>query len=188
MNNIFESSTSVCSDTCWKNAKDLNNNQISDYYLNQNNIDCVYPNVRMPNTYLEHPNLRGRPGYGLSDDCLIDNYSSLRNDPSSLTHDKCRIQLINRIFTAGPNLRCGKTDIESELKLIEGSDTNPFKCRKAIMEEEFNNFIPLLDCMKDIQDPKNIVPIWTNGGEDTRSYINRSEFNKRCNLEYRNKI
>ena len=34
--------------------------------------------------------------------------------------------------------------------------------------------------MKDIQDPDNIVPSWTNGGEDTRSYINRMDFNKKC--------
>ena len=63
-------------------------------------------------------------GYGLSDDCLIDSYSMLRNDPKSLTHDKCKIQLFNRIFTSGPNLRCGKTNIDKELQLIEGSDTN----------------------------------------------------------------
>lgn len=187
--NSFDNSTSVCTDTCWNNAKELHNNEISNYHLNQNNLtECVYPHVRMTETYLNHPNLRGRPGYGLSDDCLIDNYSSLRNDPASLTHDKCRIQLVNRIFTAGPNLRCGKTNIGAELELIEGSDTNPFKCRKTIMEEQTYNFIPMLDCIKDIQDPKHIVPIWTNGGEDTRSYINRAEFNKKCNIQYRNKM
>jgi len=50
-----------------------------------------------------------------------------------------------------------------------------------------SNFIPLLDCVKDIQHPDNIVPVWVNGGEDTRSYVNRSEFNKLCNLQKRNR-
>lgn len=186
--NIFDSATSICTDTCWKNAKELHNNQIADYNLYQNNfVNCEYPNVRMTDMYLNHPNLRGRPGVGLSDDCLIDNYSSLRNDPASLTHDRCKIQLFNRIFTGGPNLRCGNKNPAAELELLEGTDTNPFRCKKAIMEEEMNNFIPLLDCMKDIQDPKHIIPVWTNGGEDTRSYVNRAEFNKHCNWQGRNK-
>lgn len=186
--NIFDSSTSICSDTCWKNAKELHNKQMADYAIYPNNlVDCEYPNVRMSDMYLNHPNLRGRPGYGLADDCLIDNYSSLRNDPSAMTQDRCRTQLFQRIFTAGPNLRCGVGNVGQELELLEGSDTNPFKCKKILMEEEMNNFIPLLDCMKDIQDPKHIIPIWTNGGEDTRSYVNRAEFNKNCNWIGRNK-
>lgn len=181
--NIFDKSTGICTDTCWKNAKELHNQQMEGYQLYQNNFaDCEYPHVRMTDMYLNHPNLRGRPGVGLSDDCLIDNYSSLRNDPASLTHDKCRIQLFNRIFTAGPNLRCGKTNVASELDILAGNDTNPFRCRKVLMEEQLHKPIPMLDCIKDVQDPKHIVPIWTNGGEDTRSYVNRAEFNKKCNL------
>jgi hypothetical protein len=181
--NIFESSTGICNDTCWKNAKELHNQQIADYQLYETNfVPCENPYVRMNDMYLNHPNLRGRPGYGLSDDCLIDNYSALRNDPTSLTHDRCRIQLFNRIFAGGPNLRCGNTNKEEELDILAGNDTNPFRCRKIIMEEQIKHPIPLIDCMKDVQNPKHIVPIWVNGGEDTRSYVNRVEFNKKCNL------
>jgi hypothetical protein len=187
-NNWFDTSTSICSDDCWKTAKELHNNKIADYNLLPNNfVTCENPNVRMTEGYLEHPNLRGRPGYGLADDCLIDNDSMLRNNPDGLTHDKCRIQLNNRIFTSGPSLRCGAGNVGEELNLIEGTNTNPFMCKKQIMEKEMNNFIPLLDFMKDIQDPNNIVPVWTNGGEDTRSYIHRAEFNKNCNWVGRNK-
>jgi hypothetical protein len=32
--------------------------------------------------------------------------------------------------------------------------------------------------LENIQNPDNIVPLWVNGGEDTRSYINRFNFNK----------
>ena len=188
MSNKFDGSTSLCTDTCWNVAKDLHNKKIEGYNIFPNNpIDCTSPYVRMTDMYLDHPNLRGRPGYGLADDCLIDSYSKLRNDPSSMTHDKCRMQLLSRIFTSGPNLRCGKTNIGSELQLIQGDNTNNVQCRKSIMEEEMNNFMPLLDCVKDVQDPDNIVPKWVNGGEDTRSYINRAEFNKHCNWQGRNR-
>ena len=187
-NNKFDASTSICSDDCWKTSKELHNSKISEYNLLPNNfVDCENPNVRMTDSYLQHPNLRGRPGYGFADDCLIDNDSMLRNNPETLTRDRCRIQLNNRIFTSGPNLRCGATNIGEELNLIGGTDTNPFQCKKQIMEKEMNNFMPLLDFVKEVQDPKNIVPVWTNGGEDTRSYIHRAEFNKKCNWVGRNK-
>ena len=187
-NNKFDASTSVCSDDCWKISKELHNSKISEYNLLPNNFaNCENPNVRMTEGYLQHPNLRGRPGYGFADDCLIDNDSMLRNNPETLTRDRCRIQLNNRIFTSGPSLRCGATNIGEELNLVGGTDTNPFQCKKQIMEKEMSNFMPLLDCVKDVQDPNNIVPVWTNGGEDTRSYIHRAEFNKKCNWVGRNK-
>ena len=69
---------------------------------------------------------------------------------------------------------------EEELSLLSGNDTNQFKCKKTIMEKELNYAYPLVDCLKDLQNPDHIVPQWTNGGEDTRSYKNRAEFNKRC--------
>ena len=95
--NTFDGSTNICNDGCWKVAKELHNKKIEGYNIYPNNpVDCTSPHVRMTDMYLNHTNLRGRPGYGLADDCLIDNYSSLRNDPSMLTHDKCKIQLFNR--------------------------------------------------------------------------------------------
>jgi len=49
------------------------------------------------------------------------------------------------------------------------------------MERQIKQPIPLVDCLKDIQNPDHIVPIWTNGGEDTRAYINRLNFNRNNN-------
>ena len=190
-NYSFIQENNICSDTCWKVSKDNQNSQISDYilYPNQDNLTkCVSPYVRMTDVSLDHINLRGRPGYGLSDDCLIDKYSSLRNDPNSMTHDRCPIQLYERVFSGGPLLKSSTGDINKELDILSGSDTNPFKCKKTIMELQTNHLIPLLDCVRDVQDPAHIVPKWTNGGDDTRSYINRTEFNKNCVLKNRNAI
>ena len=53
------------------------------------------------------------------------------------------------------------------------------------MEKDQRIGYPLIDFMKEIQKPENIVPQWTNGGEDTRSYKNRAEFNKRYDAQRR---
>lgn len=177
----YDLNTNISNDNCWRNVKDFNNNEINQYFLYNNsqefNTDNKYGSL--PNFRLEHPNLRGKPGYGLSDSYLIDNYSALRNDPDSLTHDKCGIQLFERVFQAPPLLKGAEGNLEKELDLLSGSDTNVFKSKKSIMEREKRIGYPLLDPLKELQNPDNIVPQWTNGGEDTRSYKNRAEFNKR---------
>jgi hypothetical protein len=71
-------------------------------------------------------------------------------------------------------------DINKELDIISGTNTDPFNSKKTIMELQINKPAPLLDFMKEIQNPDHIVPTWVNGGEDTRSYINRLNFNKKC--------
>ena len=176
----YNMDTNIASDTCWKNSRENNNSEIYDYSIyneysiyNSENGICSLPDVA-----LEHPNLRGRCGYGLTDNKLVDNYSILRNDPKSLTHDKCSVQLLERVFQAPPLLKGAEGDLEKELDLLSGNDTNHNKCKKTIMENEQRIGYPLVDCLKDIQNPDNIVPTWTNGGEDTRSHKNRAEFNK----------
>lgn len=186
----FIEEANICSDNCWRVSKDVQNEQIANYglYPNQDNFTkCMSPHIRIPDFHYEHINLRGRPGYGLADDCLIDKYSSLRNDPNAMTHDRCSIQLYERVFQGGPKLKAINGDLDKELDVLSGTDTNPFRCKKTIMELQTNKFVPLLDCVKDVQDPDHIVPKWVNGGEDTRSYVNRTEFNKQCTWRGRNK-
>ena len=193
MTQLYNADVAVNSDACWMNAKDMNNDSMGKYALYYNDSAHVKkPTGTLPDFSLEHPNLRGRPGYGVSDDYLIDIYSSLRNNASSMTRDRCPIQLITRTFAGGPRLT-GKTgDIDKELDVLSGSDTRvmpvksnvdentdiPVRCNKAIMELPMNNFMPLLDCIKEVQNPENIVPNWIRGGEDTRSYINKVKYTK----------
>lgn len=194
--NIYNSSANINADSCWMNAKDNNNNNIEKYSLYNNDSYRVNKhNGSLPNVTYDHVNLQGRPGYGVSDDYLIDVYSSLRNDPSTSTRDRCPVQLITRTFTGGPQLKAKERDIDKELDYLSGSDTRTMKvetigaedinvkkpyCKKLIMEETTNKFMPMLDCIKDIQDHEHIVPMWTRGGEDTRSYVNKVKFS-RCN-------
>lgn len=193
---IYNADAQLNSDTCWMNAKDNNNNQVEKYalYYNDNSrVDKEYGSL--PNIAYDHVNLHGRPGYGVSDDYLVDVYSSLRNNKDGMTRDRCPIQLTTRTFTGGPKLQGKSRDIDKELDFLSGSDTrvhgnNMLRDQgndapeyqgcssKHIMETTTNKFMPMLDCIKDIQDPNNIVPSWTRGGDDTRAYVNKVKFDK----------
>jgi len=179
----FESQNNICADVCWADYKNHGNEKIVNYNTYEQYsqlIPCESPNVRVPAFMLDHPNLRGRAGYGVSDGCLIDTYNTLVKNDEMMTRDKCKIQLFSRIFTGVPQLKGCGGDITRELDLLSGTDTGSSTgvCKKSLMELQIKYPIPLVDCMKDIQNPDNIVPIWVNGGEDTRSYINRMNFNK----------
>lgn len=188
MENIkYDMENNMCSDSCWQQNKNIQNEKINDYYTYQTQLmECQLNKVRMPDFIYDHINLRGRPGYGLADPCLIDNYSELINNKESLTRDRCRIQLFKRLFDACPGLKGSSGDLTRELDILTGTDTSFYvagqtddgdskyinSCKKGIMEQQINQPIPLIDCLKDIQNPEHIIPIWTNGGENTRININ----------------
>jgi len=182
-NSYFDNQNSLCSDSCWMDYKNTGNSKILNYSTYEPSaqlLPCESPKVRVPEFMLDHPNLRGRAGYGLTEPCLVDTYSDLLINENKITRDRCRIQLMKRIFTGVPQLKGCEVDPNKELELLAGNDTNynSIGCKKQLMEIQLKQPIPLVDCMKDIQNPDHIVPIWTNGGEDTRSYINRLNFNK----------
>lgn len=187
-NDLFINQCLLNNDTCWREAKDLHNRQIDDYrHYNTNFVQCKDPNIRIPTFHYDHVNLRGRPGYGVSDDCLIDNDSILRNDQSRMTRDKCSIQLIHRTFTGGPNLRPGAGDPEKELDILHGSNSmdvtavNQQVCnKKQLSEEQTYKFIPMLDCIQDIQHHE--YESWARGGEATRDFVNKKKFLETCGL------
>ena len=197
--NIYNADAQLNSDTCWMNAKDNNNNQLNKYsmYYNDNSrVDKEFGTL--PSVAYDHVNLNGRPGYGISDDYLVDVYSSLRNNKEGMTRDRCPIQLTTRTFAGGPKLQGKSRDIDKELDFLSGSDSRTMhdsllagldseedkeaklqqNCNKLIMETTTNKFMPMLDCIKDIQDPNHIVQSWTRGGDDTRAYLNKVKFDK----------
>lgn len=199
MSSLYYINDNIKDDNCWMNAKDGNNNQIEKYSLYYNDSAKEEKQTgSLPAIVTDHINLRGRPGYGLTDDYLVDTYSMLRNNQDSLTRDRCPIQLETRIFQAAPKLRGQGGNIDRELDVLSGSDsrTLPYgnnltkditikaECNKSLMEVSTNNFIPLLDNIKAVQNPDNIIMTQVRGGEDTRSYVNKVKFN-RCNKNLR---
>ena len=183
---VFMDSRRLCTDQCAKEARDQQNEQISGYNLyNQLPVQCKDPNARVPTFMYDHVNLHGRPGYGVADDCLIDRYSGLRNDPAQLTRDRCRIQLGTRLFLACPNLKPGMPNPDVEMPLIQGSSSSDldglkFPCKKAIAELQTYKPVPLVPCMQDIQDPTHLIMEGPRGGIDTRSYMLRREMLNGC--------
>lgn len=183
---VFLNSRRVCSDDCAKEARDNQNDAVYGYNIYRHAyIDCVNPNPRMPDVTYDHVNLRGRVGVGLADDCLIDQYSFLRNDPSQLTRDRCPIQLFGRVFTGCPNLKPGVPNPDAEMPLTQGMSSSTlegvqFPCKKTLMELTTNKFMPMQQCVKDVQDPENIIESWTRGGEHTKNIVKRQEFLASC--------
>lgn len=186
MSNIYMKSCDIYNDTCWMEAKDHRNTQIDNYnHYNTNFVDCKNPNIRMPSFYLDHVNLTAAPHPNVAnhpDDCLIDNESGLKINRDKQTRDRCNIQLYHRMFQACPNLRPGVGDPSKELDVLAGNDTTHIdnKCTNNIMEKQTYQFIPMLDCVKSVQDPEHVVESWTRGGSATRDFVNRREFLKKC--------
>jgi hypothetical protein len=178
-------SINYATDPCAQEAKDLQNDRIANWILFDNyaSVPCNTPNIRSPDMQYDNVYLRASIGYGVSDGCEIDQDSKLRNNRDGLTHDRCKIQLFQRIFQGAPNLKPVLDDPGKELAFIEGTDTscmNGYVYKKQLMEKNLSYQTPLVDCLKDIQDPTHIVPTWTRGGDPTRDYVRRKEFTNLC--------
>ena len=178
---VFMDSRRLCSDSCAKETKDMQNDGMYGYTMYQDlKVQCNNDDVRFPEFAYSHVNLHGRTGVGLADACAVDKYSALRNDPAQLTRDRCRIQLFSRIFQGCPNLRAGTVDPDVEMPILQGngSDTyngTVFACKKALTEQTTNKFPSLIECVKEVQKSEHIVEPWIRGGDDTRSFVRRKE-------------
>ena len=183
---VFDNSKRLCTDDCAQEARDIRNEGIFGYETYQYlPVECDGEHARFPGFAYDHVNLRGRTGYGVAEGCVVDKYSELRTDPRQLTRDRCRIQLFSRIFQGCPNLRSGTVDPDEEMPVIQGTgsrdlDGYVLPCKKTITEMETYHPIPMLECVKEVQDPKHIVETWVRGGEPTRDFIRRQEFLKEC--------
>lgn len=185
---MFLQSQNICSDKCAIDAKETQNNAIHGYDMYQYlpaQCDRSGKVARYPTFSYDHVNLTGRIGYGVAEGCVVDQYSELRNDPAQLTRDRCHIQLFSRIFQAGPNLRCGVVDPALEMSIAQGQGSRDlagvqYPCSRTLMELETNHPMPMLDCVKEVQNPANIVEPWIRGGDNTRDYVRRKEWLEKC--------
>lgn len=178
---VFLDSTNYVTDCCAKEAKDFQNEQMASWRLYKYlPSECEAPSVRSPAFQYDHVNLRASVGYGVADECLVDQYSLLRNDPSQLTRDRCKIQLFERIYQGVPNLKPVVEDPGMELPILQGVSSSTlegieYPCRKTIMEKNTYNFENLTDSVKDVQKVEHVVEDWKRGGLPTRDYQLRKE-------------
>jgi len=188
---VFLYSRRICSDSCANEARDTQNNGIVNYQLyNDLKVNCDGVHARFPEFAYDHVNLSGRTGFGLAEDCTVDNYSVLRNDPSQLTRDRCHIQLFSRIFQGCPNLKPGVADPDQEMPILQGTSSSTlegsvYPCKKVITELQTKQFDPLVECAQEVQKPEHIVEPWIRGGDDTRSYVRRQELLSSCGQQQR---
>jgi len=174
---LFDGGNRLRQDCCAREGRDIMNEGVEGYALYRHfHVPCNRPNARVPEFQYDHVNLRGKIGYGVSDGCAIDSYSQLRNDPNQLTRDRCRIQLFRRLFQGCPNLKPGVRDPAAELALQQGTPGSYWEglnipCKKTLTELQTQKPIPLVDCMKDVNDPSRVVPPFAWGGVDTRDYM-----------------
>lgn len=158
-----------------KQSQKINNYNLFNFYKT-NHLECK-EDVEQLNMFAANNYMQIKEGYGMTNSCFVDNDSSLRFTNQQLTNDKGKTQLFARTFAAVPDLSKGAFKATTESKLIQGSIVSGDKTCMRHSEQQYDNFIPLLSCIRDnVQNPNNIIPKWRWGGEGTRDTLKQSEF------------
>ena len=181
-NRQFDLEHRIGADKCAQNARDLQNQSIDNYYMfnaySQTNLTDCKDNAGA-NKVREFADVNHaviRDGYGVANMCHIDHDSKLRNE-SQMTHDRLKTQIFPRIFQGVPNFARGGFVPNVESRLVQGESSTKLGSCTQLSEVNFDRFTPLLSCLHDnVQNPQNIVPGWTWGGEPTRDTVRQTRF------------
>lgn len=203
----FQTSDRYATDACGKKVRDDQNTRIDQHlmynYFNEP-LACepskMKGGMRIPEFVYEHPSLRATSiGVGVTDPCVVDTYSSLRNDPASSTRDRCKTQLVTRIFKNVPTVRPGGgwedynrlVPTEAVPQATVGNNSGgDCASNKVLMENEWGWKAPIVDSLrKELSDPGTRVEAFVRGGDTTRkidSYTCNSSglLNRRGNVAW----
>lgn len=181
MKSVFEKQTRLRQDDCDKESQELQNddaykyNTFNTFTTNKNNEQECKSNFKSLVDFSLDNYMNIRDGYGNTNACGIDNDSKVRNDFEM--HDKGRQQLHTRVFVGGPNVNKGGFEPEVDSKLTQGTFVSRKETCDVLSEKSFDRFEPMREeILKSIQNPKNIVPEWTWGGEGTRDVLTQRNF------------
>jgi hypothetical protein len=181
-NRQFDLEHRIGADKCAQNARDIQNKSIDNYYMfnvfaQTNPTDCK--DNAAANKLQEFADVNHvvfRDGYGVANHCRIDDDSKLRNE-SQMTNDRFKTQIFPRIFQGVPNFARGGFVPNVESRLVQGETNMSHNSCTQLSEINFDRFTPLLSCLQDnVQNPRNIVPEWTWGGEPTRDSVRQGRF------------
>ena len=90
-NNIFDSTTNICSDDCWKNAKEINNNKIEGYKITPRGtfyiIKIYYRSDRIKKLSSKFRLIRITKKMGWCDDQKSKKYNQLIKLPTKYSHE-----------------------------------------------------------------------------------------------------
>ena len=180
-------------DNCNLNYKDNVNKTISNYFIKpidhitKGDVSCIE---------LSQPIIQSNnaPGWNEKNMNLIDVDSSFRNS-ARLTNVREIHQLNHDQYFNVPYLARGKGDSNLESKLRTGEEASQPKSCNSFAGEDMSeyNFTPLLDNVKEKQNPAHIIPemcnkVWKRGGVSSRD-INKCpvELNK-CGFRHNGKF
>ena len=184
---LFDATTHIQDDTCYRNARDTMNKNINEYelfYMYSNPQGCT--NGKAPDLMYQYSNLHSHIGYG-PDSCAIDADSKLR---AGLTHSRCKQELFTRLFLAVPNLLRGEPNPVEERKLFNHNSDPPGDPRqrgKVFENAAQFNFTPLIPSVKQAieRDQGTVLP-WPRGGADTREWVYDIEYLNKCGMNPQN--
>jgi hypothetical protein len=116
-----------------------------------------------------------KKGHGVSDKCVIDDDSKMRND-SLLTHGRDPNQLFGRVFTAVPSLNKGGLVVPVEDRVKQGQFKKNSKGCDNLSERQFAVFTPLIPCLAhSMQNADFVIPPFENN-QPSRDFIQQTRF------------
>ena len=172
---LFENEHRLGSDRCAKDARERQNDMYNDY-LNYNYFNECKDREKLKE-FASDNHLVYQDGYGSVSKCTVKDDSDVRYG-WEWTNMRGTQQLNKRVFTAVPNLGRGVFDAGVEGPIRPGEDTNTQKSCDPLSESSVLRYVmtPMLPCVREVQNPDNIVPSWTWGGENTRDTVNQEAF------------
>lgn len=182
---LFDIDGNIRNDGCAQTAKDFGNASISDYTLwNTYMMQCDAKGEKhLEDFSTGHVNLHYRNGYGYTTACEVDVDTEVRLN-GKITHEKPKTQLFTRPFVAVPDLSRGVLVPGVESRLQQGDDTTQVRECFRLTEYDYDRFVPLIPCLADnVQNPKHIIMPWTQGGDNSRAIMRKSETLKACGFK-----
>ncbi len=191
--NYYNVNDNILQDGCAVDAKNMQNNSISDYnvynYFKGNTDECnKFDSKKDITQFMSDTQMHIKDGYGVTNECLVDTDSKLRND-AIWTNSKAKVQLYSRVFQGIPNINHGGLIVPVEDVVKQGEYNDIRKGCDRLSETTFNKFYPLIPCLaNNVQNVKHIIPEWRFGGEPTRDYIQQKEFLEANGYVMENKV
>jgi hypothetical protein len=163
-------------DGCALGENEKQNTRIDQYNLYNPISDCKSRDFEK---VAECNNFVVGNGYGFTDECHVDVDSRLRNG-QDYTQKRVLNQKYRKCASGGGD---EEYDCDDSVKSLEDRmrKGNDFGLKRCDVVSEVSTldlqFTPLIPCLsRNIQNPVHIVPIWTNGGESTRSALAQKAF------------
>jgi hypothetical protein len=181
-NLIINEQTNLRNNDCQINSHDINNDKVFNY-----NFLPQIQNSNNRSSYIDSTKIKG-----VLQSSNYDVLGNNVNESTSLRFGKNESQtskkeLDTRLFIGAPLMSSGQsflknTDLSS--RLMTGENTRASKSANALSSYSADNFIPLVESLKNNQNIEHIIPtFYVRGGMSTRTVIRNIDYLKSCGLK-----